>query len=113
MALSHAKSAQVIDVKPLGARIAVDKTFVVFKSKDLEVMRLVLPAGKSVPEHSVAGEITVQCIEGTIDFQAGGQTHVLHGGQFMYLQGGVPHSVLAREDASVLVTIALRGHVAQ
>lgn len=113
MALPHAKSAQVVDVKPLGARIGVDKSFMVFKSKDLEMIRLVLPAGKSVPEHSVVGEITVHCIEGSIDFHAGGQKHVLHGGQLLYLEGGALHSVTAREDASVLVTIALRGHVAQ
>jgi len=107
MATPHAVPGQVVDVTPLGARVAHEKTAAVFKSKDLEVLRLVLPAGKSVPEHSVVGEITVQCIEGSIDFKAAGQTHVLRGGQLLFLAGGVLHSVTAREDASVLITIAL------
>ncbi|HSC87737.1 MAG TPA: cupin domain-containing protein [Polyangiaceae bacterium] len=109
MAIQHALPGQVVDVKPFGDRIAREKTFVVFKSKDLEVLRLVLQAGHSVPEHSVSGEITVQCIEGSIDFTVGGQSHVLHAGQLLYVQGGAKHSVAALEDASVLVTIALRG----
>jgi quercetin dioxygenase-like cupin family protein len=108
MATSHVLPGQVVDVRPLGARVLHEKTSAVFKSEDLEVLRLVLPAGKSVPEHSVVGEITVQCIEGSIDFEAGGQTQVLHAGQLLYLEGGVTHRVTAREDASVLVTIALR-----
>jgi len=108
MATPHAVPGQVVDVRPLGARIAEEKTHVVFKSTDLQVMRLVLPAGRSIPEHSVSGEITVHCIEGSIDFVADGQTHVLSAGELLYLERDVKHSVTARGDASVLVTLARR-----
>ena len=34
----------------------------------MELVHLVLPSGKALPEHRVSGEITVQCIEGLIAF---------------------------------------------
>lgn len=108
MAIPHALPGQVVEVQPLGLRLAHEKTVALFKAQDLEVMRLVLPAGCSLPPHKVPGEITVQCIEGAIDVTAEGQSHVLHAGQMLYLSGGVMHGVTALQDASALVTVALR-----
>ena len=108
MAMPHAHPGQPIDVQPLGPRLAQAKTVALFKSEDLEVMRLVLLAGKSLPPHSVPGEITVQCIEGRIDVTAEGRSHVLQAGQLLYLAGGVTHGVTALQDSSALVTVALR-----
>lgn len=108
MAIPHALPGQVVEVQPLGLRLAHEKTVALFKAQDLEVMRLVLPAGHSLPPHKVPGEITVQCIEGAIDVTAEGQSHVLHAGQMLYLSGGVMHGVTALQDASALVTVALR-----
>mgnify|MGYP006195636767 CR=1 FL=1 len=66
-----------------------------------------LPLGKAMPMHQVAGEITVQCLEGVIDFETPEGVQRLQTGQLLFLRGGVPHSLLAVEDASVLVTIVL------
>jgi quercetin dioxygenase-like cupin family protein len=108
MAIEHARPGQAIDVQPLGSSLATQKTTALFKSNDLEVMRLVLLAGKSVPPHKVPGEITVQCVEGAIDVTAEGTSHVLRAGQLLYLSGNVLHGVTALENASALVTVALK-----
>lgn len=108
MAIPHAQPGQAVDVGPLGARLAQEKTVALFKSADLEVMRLVLAAGKSLPPHRVAGEITVQCIEGALEITAAGHCHALVAGQLLYLAGGVEHDVKALQDCSALVTVALR-----
>lgn len=108
MAIPHACPGQAIDVQPLGVRLAHEKTVALFKSEDLEVMRLVLQAGKSLPPHKVPGEITVQCVEGSIDVTVDGHPYVLRAGQLLYLAGGVEHGVTALEDSSALVTVALR-----
>lgn len=108
MAIPHAHSGQVIDVRPLGTAFAGERTTALFKTDDLEVMRLVLPAGKSLPPHKVAGEITIQCIEGRIDVTLDRESRILDTGQLIYLARDVVHGVVAIEDASVLVTIALR-----
>lgn len=108
MAIAHAGPGQAIDVRPLGVRLPGEKTVALFKSEDLEVMRLVLQAGRSLPPHKVPGEITLQCLEGALDVTAEGQSHLLRAGQLLYLQGGVVHGVTALEDASALVTVVLR-----
>lgn len=108
MAITHANPGQSIDVQPLGARLSSEKTVALFKSADLEVMRLVLRAGKSLPPHKVPGEITIQCIEGSIDIAAEGQSHRLGAGQLLFLRGNVLHGVTALEDASALVTVVVR-----
>lgn len=107
MAIPHASSGQLIDVKPLGPRLAGERTAALFKSEQLEVMRLVLRAGKSLPSHSVDGEITIQCIEGHLDVTFEGQSHALQSGQMLFLSRSVPHGVVALEDSSALVTIVL------
>jgi formate transporter len=108
VALVHTAPGQAVDVQPLGARLAGAQNVALFKSADLEVTRLVLHAGKSLPSHKVAGEITVQCIEGALDVTADGRSHVLRAGQLLYLSGDVVHAVTALEDASALLTVALR-----
>ncbi|MDO8457085.1 MAG: hypothetical protein Q7T07_09260 [Burkholderiaceae bacterium] len=106
MAISHALSGEAVDIRPLGSNLIASQTIALFKSKNLEVMRLVLPKGKGMPLHSVLGDITMQCIEGSIAVVVDGQTKPLAAGHLMYLSGGVEHSLTAVADASVLVTIA-------
>jgi len=107
MAIPHARSGQVLDVRPLGPSLPDERTVALFKTDDLEVIRLVLTAGKSLPPHKVAGEITIHCIEGRIDVTLDGESRILDAGQLIYLARDVVHGVIAIEDASVLVTIAL------
>lgn len=107
MAIHHAISGERVDVRPLGARLAGAASAALFKAGDLEVIRLVLARGKSLPAHRVDGSITIQCIEGRIDVVADGRTIALAAGELVYLAGGVAHDVQAVEDASVLLTIAL------
>ena len=108
MAIEHALPGQAIDVRPLGGSLSTEKTTALFKSNDLEVMRLVLLAGKSLPPHKVPGEITIHCIEGALDVTAEGKSHVLRAGQLLYLSAHVLHGFTALEDSSALVTVALK-----
>lgn len=108
MAIPHARSGQVIDMRPLGQSFADERTVALFKTEDLEVIRLVLPAGKGMPPHKVAGEITIQCIEGRLDVTVDGRSNRLAAGQLIYLARNVVHGVAALEDTTSLVTIALR-----
>ena len=94
MALPHAHPVQPIDVKPLGAALPGARSRALFKTDELEVMHLVLHAGKALPPHKVPGEITVQCIEGIVEFTADGHVSLLQAGQLLYLPGGVVHSLV-------------------
>ena len=108
MAIPHANPGQPIDIRPLGPALPSARTLALFKSGELEVIRLILPAGKSLPPHEVPGEITIQCLEGRFEVTAGGHSHALQAGQLLYLPGGVLHSLVGIEDASGLVTIVLQ-----
>jgi quercetin dioxygenase-like cupin family protein len=108
MAIPHAKPGEALDIRPLGAALARSITTTLVKTATLEVVRLVLPAGKEIPTHRVSGEITVQCLEGRVAFTAGDATQELAAGHLLYLSGGEPHALRSIEDASVLVTILLR-----
>lgn len=108
MAISHAKSGEVIGVRPLGSGLAAASTTTLVKTKTLEIIRLVVLAGKDIPEHQTRGEITVQCLEGRVAFTAGTVTRNLEAHQLLYLSGEEPHSLHGIEDSSLLLTILLR-----
>jgi quercetin dioxygenase-like cupin family protein len=107
MAIPHAKSGEIIDIRPLGTALAQARTTTLVKTDTLEVLRLVVQAGREIAPHKVDGEITVQCLEGSVGFLIDGNTRVLEAGQMMYLTGGEMHAVRGIQDASVLVTIQL------
>jgi len=108
MALHHAGQGEPIDVRPYGATIGVAQSTALFKSAQLEVLRLVLPAGHRMPPHQVAGGITVQCLEGCVEVEAEGRVTMLRAGHLLYLAGEVGHALHALEASSVLVTIVLQ-----
>jgi quercetin dioxygenase-like cupin family protein len=107
MAIPHAKSAEIVDVHPLGATLATGVTRTLVKTKAIEVIRLVIHAGKEIPLHKAPNEITVQCLEGRVAFTAEGQTQELTAGQLLYLAAGEPHALKGIENSSLLVTILL------
>lgn len=109
MAIHHASSGELIDIRPFrdNLRKAVTKTL--YKSNRLEVFRMVLPAGKLVPAHQVAGEMTVQCLEGSFEFSVAGANQLMREGELKCLAGGEVYALKAVEDCSVLITMLLHG----
>ncbi len=108
MAIPHARSGDVVDVRPLGPALAAARTTTLVKSKTVEILRLVVPAGKEIPTHEVPGEVVLQCLEGMVGVPVDGDTRVLEAGQLLYLAGHEQHAVRGIQDASLLVTILLR-----
>ena len=112
MAIPHAQPGEVIDVRPLGTGLPTARSQALFKSQDLELIRLVLLAGEQMPPHAVSGEITLQCIEGRIAYSCDAGSRELGAGQLVHLTGKEMHGLRAIEDASLLLTIALPNPVA-
>ena len=108
MAIPHAQPGDVINVRPMGPALAGTSSHALFKSADLEVMRLVLAAGDEMPAHAVAGEITLQCIEGRIAFTCDAGVRELSAGDLVHAAGDEVHSLRGIEHASLLLTIALK-----
>lgn len=111
MATPRAAPGELIDVRPLGPGVKGVKSVTLMRSDHLEVIRLVLPAGKRIPEHRVPGEITVQCLEGSLTFGTDVAVRTMHAGDLLFMVPGQAHWLEALDDASVLVTLYLpQGH---
>lgn len=107
MAISHAAPGQAIDILPAADTADGARTVALFKSRDLEVMRLVLPAGRALQPHKVAREITIQCVSGALAVNTAAGRHELKAGQLLFLDREAVHDVQALEDAIALVTVVL------
>jgi quercetin dioxygenase-like cupin family protein len=105
MALKHARTGEVVDVRPLGSRLVDTPSKAIVRDDRIEVMRLVLLEGRDIPEHFVEGPVTFQCLEGRVALEIGGERCLLEQGELVYLEGGVPYALRGEGDASVLMTV--------
>lgn len=110
MAIPHAKPDEVVDARPLGSALASAQTKTLVRAEQVEIIRLVVPAGKLIQEHKAKGELVVHCLEGRVAFTAYGKTQNLVAGNLLYLPTGEPHSVEGIEDGSLLLTVLLPTH---
>lgn len=107
MALHHATSGEKIALQRGDNDIAHFTSVALVKTEHMELIRLVLPVERPIPEHRVDGEVTVLCLEGEIAVDAHGTTTSLLPNEMVYLNGGVPHTVRAVKDAVALMTILI------
>ena len=94
---------------PLGGTFGAAVSTTLLKSAGLDLIRLVIPAGKEIPPHRVPGEITVHCIEGHVAFEHDGRVLDLHAGDLLHLCPQETHALKGILDSTVLVT-RLRPH---
>jgi quercetin dioxygenase-like cupin family protein len=107
MSVSHAQAGEPISVLPAAGSPHAAQTVTLIKTASLEVIRLVLPAGKELAPHHVPGEITLQCLSGRVTVGTANGPCELSSGMLVFLSGGEEHSVLAHEPSTLLVTILL------
>ena len=109
MALPHATSGQVVRVgREAGESLSQFSSIALAKTEQMELIRMTVPAGRALAEHAVRGQVTLQCLEGEVAFDAHGRTAILRAGELVYLEGGAPHALRANADSLLLLTILLR-----
>ena len=112
MALPHAEHLDIINVGPLGSKLHEAVSTSLIKTQRLQLLHLVLPAHKDVPEHHLEEECTLHCLEGTVEVTMGGGTRQLREGSLVLLPAMQKYALRARTDCAVLVTLVLRGGTA-
>lgn len=105
MATHHAAPNEIVDLETWAMDINSEKSKVIFRTKEMEVARLVIPAGKEFKEHKVSGPIVVECIKGSVIFSTTDRSQELKSGQLLYLLPDESHSLEAKEDSIILLTI--------
>ncbi|MBA2964229.1 MULTISPECIES: cupin domain-containing protein [Ramlibacter] len=107
MALPHAQPLDIVNVAPLGAALGNAVSTSLIKTGRLQLLHMVLRAHQDQPEHRVDDECTVHCLEGEVEVVTGGGVRQLRPGNLLLLPGGEKHSLRARTDCAVLVTLLL------
>ena len=105
MAQPHARSGEVIDLRPLGKNLPNTPSTAIVKGKGFEAIRLVIPSGKAIPAHEVAVDIMLHCLEGRVALGLSGVERELAAGDWIFLEGGARHRLMGIEDSSLLLTI--------
>lgn len=79
----------------------------IFKSPTMRIVLLGLHKNAALKPHKANGVISVQVLDGKIEFTAEGQTHLMEKGQMVALHDNLTHSVLALEESFFLLTLAM------
>ena len=77
----------------------------VFKTNGLRIVLIALRKGAEMARHSADGIISVQVLEGQMQFNTEQLSFELSKGQMMALHERIPHSVLALKETIFLLTL--------
>jgi len=100
-----AQPGEVVNVAPLEVKLGAARTTTLVRTDRFEIIRLVVHKGREIPAHVAPGDLILQCLEGEVNLTALDKTTRLRGGELLYLPARVPHSLTARFESSLLVTI--------
>ncbi|HZY17697.1 MAG TPA: hypothetical protein VFE82_04405 [Ramlibacter sp.] len=107
MALPHARPLDIINVAPLAEALSQAVSTSLIKTERMQLLHLVLRAHQDQPEHRVDDECTIHCLEGVVEVVTPAGARQLKAGNVVLLPGGQKHSLRARTDCAVLVTLLL------
>jgi len=68
-------------------------------------IRIAFKAGQEMKEHKTAFPITVEMVEGDLNFGVNGEVLALSRGDLIALEGNVPHNLHAKSDCIVRLTL--------
>ncbi|HKN12235.1 MAG TPA: hypothetical protein VJX68_03480 [Candidatus Binatus sp.] len=75
------------------------------KGDGINVALMMLKKGAKLQEHHTRAPITVQVIEGKINFVAKGRTQLATAGMIVALDRAIEHSVEALEESAIVLTV--------
>ena len=96
---------EVIDLDQCETRTGTNQKTVLIQSHLVQMIRLLVPAGSTIPTHEAAGQVILHCLEGQVSIVAQGVSRHMSAGQLLYLAPNEAFLIRATEHASVLATI--------
>lgn len=77
-----------------------------FDSDSSKEIRIVFKKDQVMKEHKTNFPITVQIVQGSIDFGVNSQVHTLNEGDIVALEASVPHDLKANTDSIVRLSLS-------
>ena len=108
MALPHAQLLDVINIGPYGEELKGQVSTSLIKTERIQLLHLVLAPHQDQPQHHVDDECTIHCLEGQVELVTGNGVRKLRPGSVVVVPAKEQHSLRARTEAAVLVTLLLR-----
>lgn len=106
MAIPHAVPGVPVDLQFQNEIPSEAMTTALVKNNEFEAIRLVIPKNHEVcRNHQVKGPLTILCLAGQIALTVDGETRPVRAGHWLFLPGGVAHSISGVEDSLILLTI--------
>lgn len=78
----------------------------VFKTNGINTVLVALHANAEMQTHTAPGILSLQLLDGAIDFNTPDENVKITKGQLLTLHAEIPHSVLATEESVFLLTIS-------
>lgn len=105
----------VLELDSLMQQIKEDATFknndkhsiTIVKTEGMRIVMIALKPGAELKTHTAPGAISVQVLEGKIQFNTENASIELYKGQLLTLQLGLAHSVTASLESIFLLTISM------
>ena len=105
MAEPIANPGRTVCLEPLTSIDETSRKTTLVKTPQVEIIQLIVPAGRDVPTHQAQGDMIVHCLEGRVSLFALGKTYDLKPGQLLHLSLEDQFSMRGIDNASVLVTL--------
>jgi len=105
MATLHADPGEVVDLATWARDMPEERSKTIVKLPQMQLARIVLPAGEPWRSHQVAGPVVIHCLSGRVTCRIMGRRVTLDAGQLVFLTGDEAHDLSAETDARVLLTI--------
>ncbi len=82
------------------------KISLLLETRTSKEIRIVFEKDQYMKEHQTPHPITVEMVEGNLDFGIEGTVHNLVKGDILSLEGGVPHDLLAKSRCIVRLSLS-------
>ncbi|HLR76389.1 MAG TPA: hypothetical protein VK106_01930 [Balneolaceae bacterium] len=101
----HIQSGEVVNLETLKGDMSVDSSYAIIKTEGMEVIRMALVEGKKTKEHQIEGELTVQCLKGSIIFSVDKKSCHLNEDDWLFVAKKQNFSYRVKQDTILLLTI--------
>lgn len=79
---------------------------VLFETETTKEIRILMKKGQMMKKHHTPFPFTVMLFSGSLDFGVNEEKYRLEKGDFLALEGSVPHSLVAIEDCIIRLTLS-------